>query len=113
LLKSVLIPQAGDLLPLRRYYGVREGLHANIANSGRRDVHFMGALAQQQPCNNPRASLLGISERMNPAIAAQRDFEHAACEYRNCVMANPNNQNACEGLRHIMDATAQAAGHYR
>jgi hypothetical protein len=38
--------------------------------------------AQQQPCNNPRTSLFGISERMNPAIAAQRDFESAVCEYR-------------------------------
>ena len=42
--------------------------------------------------------------------AAQNDFERAVCEYRNCFAANQNNANACEGLRHIMDASAQAAG---
>jgi hypothetical protein len=69
------------------------------------------ATAQQQPC--AKGNFFGdISARMNPAIAAQRDFESAVCEYRNCVAANPNNINACEGLRHIMDASALAAGHY-
>jgi hypothetical protein len=70
----------------------------------------VSAAAQQQPCNNPRTSLFGISERANLAIAAQRDFENAVCEYRNCLAANQDNANACEGLRRIMDATAQAAG---
>jgi hypothetical protein len=70
-----------------------------------------GAAAQQQPC--PKDNFFGnISASMDPAIAAQRDFERAACEYRNCLVANQNNANACEGLRHIMDASAQAAGHY-
>jgi hypothetical protein len=31
---------------------------------------------------------------------AQENFEAAVCEYRNCLVANPNNANACEGLRH-------------
>ena len=69
------------------------------------------AAAQVQPC--PKENLFGkIGSSMNPAIAAQRDFEHAVCEYRNCLAATQNNANACEGLRHIMDASAQAAGHF-
>jgi hypothetical protein len=61
------------------------------------------AAAQQQPC--PTDNVFGnISARMNPAIAAQRDFDRAVCEYRNCLAANANNANACEGQRHIMDA---------
>ena len=70
-----------------------------------------GAAAQVQP--SPRDNLFGkIGASMNPAIAAQKDFEHAVCEYKNCLAATQNNANACEGLRHIMDASAQAAGHY-
>jgi hypothetical protein len=69
-----------------------------------------GAAAQQQPC--PRENLFGaMANGMDSARAAQRDFEHAVCEYKNCLAANQNNVNACEGLRHIMDASAQAAGH--
>jgi len=39
-------------------------------------------------------------------------FKRAACEYRNCLAANANKVNACEALRHVMDASARAAGHY-
>ena len=70
----------------------------------------VSAAAQQQPC--PSDNFFGkISAGMNPAIAAQRNFERAACEYRNCLAANQNSASACEGLRHIMDASAHAAGH--
>ena len=77
-----------------------------------------GATAQQQPCQRNANNIFGRlfdaldAAANNPAIAAQRDFERAVCEYRNCLAANQNNANACEGLRHIMDASAQAAGHY-
>jgi hypothetical protein len=69
------------------------------------------AMAQQQPC--ARNNIFGaMAAGASPGIAARRDFEHAVCEYRNCIVADPNNVNACEGLRHIMDASAQAAGHF-
>jgi hypothetical protein len=69
------------------------------------------AMAQQQPC--AKDNFVGnLAASSSPAIAAQRDFERAVCEYRNCLAANQNNANACEGLRHIMDASAQAAGHF-
>jgi hypothetical protein len=75
------------------------------------------AVAQQQPCvpGNTGNFLKDAGARIarsNPAVAAQQDFERAVCEYRNCLTANSNNTNACEGLRHIMDASALAAGHY-
>jgi hypothetical protein len=71
------------------------------------------AAQQQQPCPSDKDNFFArAGANMNPAVAAQRDFEHATCEYRNCLIANQNNVNACEGLRHIMDASAQAAGHY-
>jgi hypothetical protein len=65
----------------------------------------------QQPCSSGN-NIFGAMARSSPAIAAQQDFERAVCEYRNCLAASQNNANACEGLRHIMDASAQAAGHY-
>jgi hypothetical protein len=66
-----------------------------------------GAAAQQQP------NFFGnIGAAMNPAIAAQRDFERSVADYRKRLADNPTNQNPCEGLRHIMDASAQAAGRY-
>jgi len=71
----------------------------------------LNAAAQQQPCS-PNNIFSAMAARSSPAASAQADFEHAVCEYRNCITANPNNANACEGLRHIMDASAQAAGHY-
>jgi hypothetical protein len=64
-----------------------------------------GAAAQQQPCS-PGNFFRNIGAAMSPATAAQRDFERAACEYRNCIVVNPNNLNACE------DASAQAAGQF-
>ena len=39
-----------------------------------------GAAAQQQPCTAPDNVFGRISTNMNPAIAAQRDFERAVCE---------------------------------
>ena len=54
------------------------------------------AMAQQQPC--AKDNFFGnLAARSSPAIAAQRDFERAVCEYRNCLAANANNANACEG----------------
>ena len=97
---------------LYRYYARREGEAARVllAVTVVAGMSVSGAVAQQQqPC--PTDNISGsISARMNPAIAAQREFERAVCEYRNCLGANQNDANACEGLRHIMDATAQAAG---
>ncbi len=48
---------------------------------------------------------------LNPSVAAQEDFKRAVADYRKCLNDNPGNVNACEGLRHIMDANACAAGH--
>jgi hypothetical protein len=46
------------------------------------------------------------------AIGAQQKFDRSVADYRQCIAANPNNANACEGLRHIMDANAQVlSGH--
>ena len=79
---------------------------------------FRGTLTSgEQPCapypGNAAANFFSnLGAATSPVTAAQRDFERAACEYRNCIAANPNNINACEGLRHIMDASAEAAGHY-
>ena len=71
------------------------------------------AAQQQQPCVM-KENIFGAMARGagGPAAAAQYDFERAVCDYRNCLAANSSNINACEGLRHIMDASAQAAGHY-
>jgi hypothetical protein len=49
---------------------------------------------------------------LNPSVKAQQNFEQSVADYRKCLNKNPGNANACEGLRHIMDASAQAAGHY-
>jgi hypothetical protein len=66
-----------------------------------------GAFAQQQqqPCplpNKIQAFFLNLSGRTSPETRAVI-HQHDVCEYKNCIMANPNNLNACEGLRHIMD----------
>jgi hypothetical protein len=52
-----------------------------------------------------------VGSAMNPAIAAQRDFERSVADYKQCLADNPRNASACEGPRHIMDASARAAGH--
>ena len=39
--------------------------------------------------------------------AAGQDYTRAVADYRNCLAANPSHVNACDGLRHIMDADAQ------
>ena len=74
----------------------------------------MAQQAQQQPCSNLHGAgtFFGAMARSSQVEAAQQDFERAVCEYRNCIIANPNNQNACEGLRHIMDASALARGQF-
>ena len=88
---------------------MRSFLLATVVASG----SISGAAAQQQDCNS-RENIFGAMARGagGPAAAAQYDFERAVCEYKNCLATNQNNANACEGLRHIMDASAQAAGHY-
>jgi hypothetical protein len=53
-----------------------------------------------------------LDRQRSPAAVAMADFEQSVAEYKKCLANNPNNANACEGLRHIMDASAQAAGHY-
>jgi hypothetical protein len=48
-----------------------------------------------------------------PNQDADRASLKSACQRRDCATrADQNNVNACEGLRHIMDASAQAAGHF-
>jgi TonB family protein len=65
-----------------------------------------GDAAQQQ--QSP-TGVGDISARANPA---QQNFDRSVADYRQCIAANPNNANACEGLRHIMDANAQVlSGH--
>jgi hypothetical protein len=46
-------------------------------------------------------NIFSAMARSSPTVAAQEDFERAVCEYRNCLAANANNANACEGLRAI------------
>jgi hypothetical protein len=70
---------------------------------------------QQSSCATPPHGLFGVltgipTPFLSPEGRAQENYRHAACEYRNCILANPNNQNACEGLRHIMDTAAQTVG---
>jgi hypothetical protein len=86
---------------------VRSFLVATVVVS----ASISGAAAQQQRCG-PTNIFAAMAAGSSPAAAAQAGFERAVCDYRNCLVANQNNVNACEGLRHIMDASAQAAGHY-
>jgi hypothetical protein len=44
---------------------------------------------------------------MSSQAAARQDYDRAVATYRTCLAANPSNPNACDGLRHIMDADAQ------
>jgi TonB family protein len=69
-------------------------------------VNRPGDAAQQQ--QSP-TGVGDISARANPA---QQNFDRSVADYRQCIAANPNNANACDGLRHIMDANAQVlSGH--
>jgi hypothetical protein len=56
-------------------------------------VFFLcGAAAQQQT--------------QSPIVAARQDYERSVADYQRCITANPNNANACEVLRGIMDGNA-------
>ena len=53
-----------------------------------------------------------VTPNLGPATtsaqtAAGQDYSRAVADYRNCLVANPSHVNACDGLRHIMDADAQ------
>jgi len=39
-----------------------------------------------------------------------KNYERSVTDYRQCMAENPNNANACEGLRHSVDVTGQAVG---
>ncbi len=47
-----------------------------------------------------------LAARASPAIAAQANYEWSVSEYRRCLAENASNAKPCEGLRHIMDASA-------
>jgi hypothetical protein len=47
-----------------------------------------------------------LAARASPAIAAQANYEWSVSEYRKCLAENASNAKPCEGLRHIMDASA-------
>lgn len=83
---------------------------------------------QAQPLPPPPDELLGDRDRIPVTLpiryrlvrpestqqpeSAQQNFDRSVADYRQCIAANPNNANACEGLRHIMDANAQVlSGH--
>ena len=109
-----------------------------VRSSGSRllDDRTMRLLYQAQPFPLPPDELAGDSfdftipvryclecrpgggaaqQQQSPAgvgTAAQQNFDRSVGDYRQCIAANPNNANACEGLRHIMDANAQVlSGH--
>jgi len=51
--------------------------------------------------------LAGLAAAMSPQVAARQNYDHAVANCKACLAANPSNLNACDGLRHIMDADAQ------
>jgi hypothetical protein len=56
---------------------------------------------------NPLAGVAAGLRAMSPQGAARQDYDRAVANYQTCLAANPSNPNACDGLRHIMDADAQ------
>jgi hypothetical protein len=74
------------------------------------DVQAEEQAKAQAPAQAQTAADDGIALN-NPAVAAQRDFERSVADYKQCLADNARNAGACEGLRHIMDASARAAGH--
>jgi len=61
--------------------------------------------------SNPLGAALVTPNPGPAATSAQtvagQDYSRAVADYRNCLTANPSHVNACDGLRHIMDADAQ------
>jgi hypothetical protein len=47
-----------------------------------------------------------LAARASQAIAAQANYEWSVSEYRRCLAENASTAKPCEGLRHIMDASA-------
>jgi hypothetical protein len=47
-----------------------------------------------------------LATRASPAVAAQANYEWSVSEYRRCLAENASTAKPCEGLRHIMDASA-------
>jgi hypothetical protein len=47
-----------------------------------------------------------LAVRASPAVAAQANYEWSVSEYRRCLGENALTAKPCEGLRHIMDASA-------
>ena len=67
--------------------------------------------ASPEAVKNPLGAAL-VTPNLGPAAtsaqtAAGQDYSRAVSDYRNCLAANPSHVNACDGLRHIMDADAQ------
>jgi hypothetical protein len=79
---------------------------------------FRGTLTSgEQPCapypGNAAANFFSnLGAATSPVTAAQRDFERAACEYRNCIAVNPNNLNACEGFSSGSSSERTAIAYY-
>jgi hypothetical protein len=65
---------------------------------------------EQAKAQAPAQAQAAADNAMNPAVAAQRDFERSVSDYKQCLADKARNASACEGLRHIMDASARAAG---
>jgi hypothetical protein len=64
------------------------------------------------------------NEYLDRQKSPEQIFQQAVADYRKCISAPPSRgvlgisgrgltpEQACEGLRHIMDASAQAAGRF-
>jgi TonB family protein len=110
-----------------RQGAVRAAQIARGSGSRLLDGRTLRLLYQAQPFPPPPDELVGESfsftipvryclecqpESARQPVSAQQNFDRSVAEYRQCIAANPNNANACEGLRHIMDANAQVlSGH--
>jgi TonB family protein len=110
-----------------RQGAVRAAEIARSSGSRMLDGRTLRLLYQAQPFPPPPDELVGESfsftipvryrlesqpESARQPGSAQQNFDRSVSDYRQCIAANPNNANACEGLRHIMDANAQVlSGH--
>jgi TonB family protein len=121
---------------INRQGAVRDARIVYSSGSRLLDDRTMRLLYQAQPFPRPPDELAGDSfdftipvryrfnrpdaaaaQQQSPtgvgtAIGAQQSFDRLVADYRQCITANPNNVNACEELRHLMDDNAQAlSGH--
>jgi hypothetical protein len=62
-----------------------------------------GGTAQQQSSSSDDG-LKNITSIFDPELAAQRNYDRALTDFQNCIAENPNNVDACDGQRQIMEA---------